>query len=194
MITALEVRRQIVHVVLGLLLAILLFHGIINAWIILLFSLVALFLSQRLKHGKKVPLQFFFDHLQRPSEMANMPAQGLFFYLLGSGIAAALYTKDIAIASILILAFGDSVSRLVGPYGYLKYPYNSRKFLEGIIAGAFAATIVASFFVGLSAALIASLFAMLLEGIDIKYKDIKIDDNLTIPIAAGFFMTLLIFL
>ena len=85
----------------------------------------------------------------------------------------------------MILAFGDSVSRLVGPYGYLKHPFHNEKFFEGVIAGALAGFIGALFFVSWLPALIASSVSMLIEGIDLEIKKFKIDDNLMIPIVAG---------
>ena len=95
------------------------------------------------------------------------------------------FPKDIAMASIIILAFGDSVSRIVGPYGYLKHPFHDAKFLEGVIAGAAAAFLGALLFISWLPALAASIISMLIEGIDLKVKVFKIDDNLLIPIVAA---------
>jgi len=36
-------------------------------------------------------------------------------------------------ASVMILALGDSVSRFVGPYGYLKHPFIMKNFLKGLL-------------------------------------------------------------
>jgi len=85
----------------------------------------------------------------------------------------------------MILALGDSVSRLVGPYGYLKHPFHNEKFLEGVITGAAAGFIGALFFISWLPALIASTISMLIEGIDLEIKNFKIDDNLLIPVVAG---------
>ena len=93
--------------------------------------------------------------------------------------------KNIAMAAIMILALGDSVSRLVGPYGYLKHPFHSEKFLEGMIAGAAAGFLGALIFVSWLEALLASIIAMLIESIDLELNNFKIDDNLMIPVVAG---------
>jgi len=185
MLTKLEIRRQLAHIALGTSIVLLLFFGIINALVLAAVFLIGALLSFTSKY-KKVPvvhnLLTFFD---REKDITTFPGKGAIFYILGSFLAVLLFPEDIAMASIMILALGDSVSRLVGPYGYLKHPFHSEKFLEGIIAGALAAFFGALFFVPWTHALAASIIAMLIEGIDIKIRGFKIDDNLTIPLVSG---------
>ena len=111
------------------------------------------------------------------------------FYVIGAFVVVLIFPKEIAIASIMILALGDSVSRLVGPYGYLKHPFHNEKFFEGAIAGAIAGFLGAVFFVPWLFALIAASISMLIEGIDLEIKGFKIDDNLLIPIVAAVVMS-----
>ena len=88
-------------------------------------------------------------------------------------------------AAIMILALGDSFSRLIGPFGKIKHPFNNTKFLEGLIAGLIAASLGAMLFIRPHEAVAASFIAMLLEGVDLKLFKLKIDDNITIPVVAG---------
>ena len=150
MITKLELKRQIFHICVGIIIVALLYFELINELILFIAFLLSLFLSFLVKKGYKLP--FFsavFDSFGRKSEKRKFPAKGAVFYLLGSALSVFFFEKNIAIASILILAFGDSVSRLVGPFGYLKHPFNNKKFIEGIIAGGIVATLAASIFVPL---------------------------------------------
>ena len=110
------------------------------------------------------------------------------FYLLGAFLVVFIFPKDIALASIMILALGDSVSRLVGPYGYLKHHFHNEKFFEGVIVGSIAGFLGALIFVSWILALAGSLISMLLEGIDLRIKGFKIDDNLLILILAAVVM------
>ena len=98
-------------------------------------------------------------------------------------VVVLLFPKDIAIASILILAFGDSISHVVGKFGSMKHPFTDKKFLEGFVAGSIAAFIASFIVVGRIEALLGSVIAMSVESLDIKIKKVKVDDNLLMPIA-----------
>ena len=101
-------------------------------------------------------------------------------------MALLLFAKEIAMASIMILALGDSVSHIYGLYfGKIKHPLSKAKFLEGTIAGFFAGFIGALVFLPWHEAFFASLAAMIAEAIEIKIGAEQFDDNLVIPFVAG---------
>ena len=185
MLTKLEIKRQIMHIIFGIAIVFLLNYNLINAtylFILFIFGLILSFLSTKIK----IPVIYqFLKTFDREKDIEKFPGKGAIFYVLGAFIVVLIFPKEIALASIMILAFGDSVSRLVGPYGYLKHPFHNEKFFEGVIAGALAGFIGALFFVSWLLALIASSVSMLIEGIDLEIKKFKIDDNLMIPIVAG---------
>ena len=186
MITHLELKRQASHLLFGMVLAALVYFDLINAAVLAGLTVVVLILSLEERSGQIIPFfDFFLKHLERKSEEEGMRAQGLVFYLAGVTIAVAIFPKDIALASIMILAVGDSVSRIVGPYGYLRHPLNSTKFIEGVLAGWVAAASAALFFVPYSYAFTAAAVAMYIEALDIEINNYKLDDNLTIPVIAG---------
>jgi len=188
MLIKLELKRQLIHILLGLFLVFFLKINLINATTILFIFIVGLTLSffSRRFH---IPLVYdFLKIFERKADLEKFPGKGAVSYVFGAYIAVLIFPKDIAMASIMILALGDSVSRLVGPYGYLKHPFTNVKFFEGAIAGAIAGFLGALYFVPWLQALIASIVAMLIEGIDLKIKGFKIDDNLLIPIVAGIVM------
>ena len=93
---------------------------------------------------------------------------------------------DIALASILVLAFADSIGHLFGmKFGKIPHPFVSTKFVEGWIVGFIAGFIGALIIVPWHEALAASFFAMMVEGIEVKLGAEEVDDNLIIPVVAA---------
>tara|TARA_Y100000310_G_C20451924_1_gene701169 strand:- start:223 stop:807 length:585 start_codon:yes stop_codon:yes gene_type:complete len=188
MLTNLEIKRQSIHILLGIMIVLLLNFDLINAT--LLFFVFAIGLTLSLLSTKfKVPIiHQFLGTFDRKKDLEDFPGKGAVFYILGAFVVVLLFPKNIALASLMILALGDSFSRLVGPYGYLKHPFHSEKFFEGVIAGTIAGFLGALFFVSWLPALLASSFSMLIEGFDLRIKNFKIDDNLLIPVVAAVVM------
>ena len=192
MFSKIEIRRQSTHLFLGCIIVSLLYAGWINAWWLLMGSMITLLGSYLTKKGVKIPLvKTLLNLLGRETENKNMPAKGLIFYLLGSGLTALFYPQEIALASIMILAFGDSISRILGPRGYIKHPFNNNRFLEGILVGTIFATLAGMLFVPFMYSVYASVVTMFIEGMDIEVNNVKIDDNLLIPVLSGALMMLL---
>ena len=185
MLTKLEIKIQIMHIILGIAIVLLLNYNLINAtylFILFIFGLILYLISTKFN----IPvIHQFLRTFDREKDLEKFPGKGAIFYVLGAFISVLVFPKEIALASIMILALGDSISRLVGPYGYLKHPFHNEKFFEGVIAGAIAGFLGAVFFISWLPALIASSVSMLIEGIDLEIKNFKIDDNLMIPVVAG---------
>jgi len=188
MLTRLEIKRQLLHIFLGITLVNLLFFNLIDVKILFVFFILVLVLSLLSKKFQIPIIYNILNTFDRKKDLEKFPAKGAVFYLFGTFLVVLIFPKDIAMASIMILALGDSISRLVGPYGYLKHPFTNRKFFEGVIAGAIAGFFGALFFVHWLLALIGSLVSMLIEGIDLRIKGFKIDDNLLIPIVSSVIM------
>ena len=179
-----ELIRQIMHILFGLLIVILFSAGLISAWIlfyILISSIILSFLSIKLD----VPvISWFLKNFERPK--TKLPGEGFIFFLTGSLLAIKLFSQDIALASILILSFGDGISHLIGEgIGKRKILFNKSKNIEGLVFGVIAGTLAALFFVSFLEAFVASLAAMLVEAVEIKIRENHIDDNLFVPLVAG---------
>ena len=104
-----------------------------------------------------------------------------------------LFSKEIALAAIMVLAFGDSISHLAGRYlGRTRNLFNgkSRKLLEGTVAGVFAGFLGALVFVPALEAFLGSLVAMVVEALEFEMNGKSIDDNLLVPLVAGTVMYL----
>ncbi len=113
--------------------------------------------------------------------------------MLGAFVVVSTFDKSIAMASIMILALGDSLSHLVGKrVGKVKHPFSDTKFIEGHIVGAIIGALGAMLFVPPLTALVAASIAMFVEGIDVGGGASWIlDDNLVVPLTAGVVMFLL---
>ena len=181
-----EVKRKVAHLCVGLFIIITYSLNILKAKYIffgIIFFGILSFLSLRLK----IPVvNFILNHFEREKEQNNFPFKGMIFFLSGCLIAIKLFTKDIALASIMILTLGDSTSLLFGTFlGKTKLKFNNLKKLEGILAGIFFAFLGSLFFVNITESFFSSLIAMIVEGAGLKIGVSDIDDNLIIPLVAG---------
>ena len=181
-----EVNRQAFHMLLGIIIVLLLRYGFADKNILLILILMGFILSI-LSAKTKIPVIYtLLQKFERKKDMERFPGKGIIFYFIGAYLSLLLFPKEIAMASIMILALGDSVSHLYGlHYGKVKHPLSDKKFLEGAIAGFIAGFFGALLFLPWLEAFLASLAAMTVEGIDIKLGAEQVDDNLIIPIVAG---------
>ena len=188
---SLETRRNLFHLVLGIVIVSLIHYRLINVWAILTVTLTG-FLIAIASRRRPVPvIEWFLRHFERDEDMESIPGRGALFIFVGFLLALSLFPLNIALASIIILSVGDSVSSIVGSnLGKVRHPLSNEKFLEGNITGFLFAFLGAMFFVSIPEAFMASLVAMVIEAVDVV-KGRRIEDNITIPLAAGFVITLL---
>lgn len=185
-LTEFEFNRQLFHMLLGVILVFLLKYGFVNKNIILVLILAGIILSF-LSRKIKIPIiSSLLQKFERKKAMQKFPGKGVIFYFIGIYLSLLLFPKEVAMASIMVLALGDSVSHLYGlHYGKMKHPLSEKKFLEGTIAGFIAGFLGALIFLPWPEAFFASLAAMVVEAIEIKIGAEQIDDNLIIPVIAG---------
>jgi dolichol kinase len=184
----LELRRKTLHLILGAFISGMIWLEILDAIILFSFSFFFLgfFLLFR-EFQKKTPLLYvFFRLFERPKHMCIFPGKSAVFFFFACSFSALLFPRDIAVASIIILAFGDSISHLVGHhFGKIKTPLHPAKNLEGPLAAIVVSTGIASFFVPLFPAFLASTVAMAIEIPEWKIFGWHIDDNILIPLVSG---------
>ncbi|WP_321417915.1 CTP--2,3-di-O-geranylgeranyl-sn-glycero-1-phosphate cytidyltransferase [uncultured Methanomethylovorans sp.] len=130
----------------------------------------------RLSKGIKIP---FLDFLFRDKERVCIG--GHVFFVIGSLIAIGVYSKEVAITSILLITFGDMAASLVGTTLGKTYIKGTNKSLEGSAAEFFTDLVIGSVIlknlpVAFVMAFVATLTETFLSGID---------DNLSIPVFAG---------
>ncbi len=177
---AFELRREFLHICMGLVIIWLAYNCVHVEWLlfgILVAGLIVSFLSLYFK------IPFIWQMLQifeRKHYLNTFPGKGVIFYLAGCLLVLKLFSLNIACASIMILAFGDSFPHLLG-----KLIKNEEKEIESSIAGIIAATIAAHFFVGWILAFTGACIAMAVEFIEIKFGQDNVDDNFFVPLIAG---------
>ncbi len=181
-----ERNRQIFHIFLGLSIVALLKFGFIDKKFILLVIIVGLILSYLSKKTKIPVIHNLLEKFEREKEIEIFPGKGIIFYFIGVYIALLFFAKEVAMASVMVLALGDSISHLYGLHlGKIRHPFSDKKFLEGTIAGFVFGFIGALVFLPWHEAFFAALAAMIVESIEIKIGTEQVDDNLIIPFVAG---------
>ena len=179
-----EVLRKSVHLVSILIILIYEFFGKeAILWVLMLFLVTVLVLDYfRLEHDMRIP---FFYTMYRKDEADRLG--GHIFFTLGAISSIALFSKEIAYASILMATFGDLAAALIGKfYGkrrVFQKLFKNDKSIEGS-----ASEFVIDFLIGLLiignpiVSMVMAVLATLTETVTNK-----IDDNLVVPVFAGFF-------
>lgn len=191
-----ELRRQIAHLVLGAVIVFLLKLQLLNTQILFIITALGglvVLLAMRMR----VPLiHDVLEYFERPHHIKRFPGRGSFFMLLGAALSTLIFDLNIAMAAILIMAVGDSVTNVVGRhFGKVKNPFNEKKNIEGTFWGIGTGTLAALFFVPFAAAFWAAVISMIIESLDLGWrrKGIELDDNVVIPLVAGAVMTIIMF-
>jgi dolichol kinase len=185
MISELEIRRRIFHLLAGIIIVGLIKMGVLDYKIAFFILALAIALGLLVKRVKVPTAYWFYKYFDRPNDFKKLPGKGAIFYMTGVFLSLFLFEKNIAMASVLILAVGDSISAIVGQFGEIPSPFNRRKYIEGSIAGMLTAFIGAMLFVSPLEAGLASVAAMIAEGIDWKLGVNQLDDNIIMPVVAG---------
>jgi phytol kinase len=180
----LEILRKSVHLVSILIVLIYEFFGKeVVLWVLMLFLVTVLFLDYfRLEHGMKIP---FFYIMYRKNEADRLG--GHIFFALGAISVIALFSREIAYAAILMTTFGDMAAALIGKfYGkrrVFQKLFKNDKSIEGS-----ASEFIIDFLIGLlilGNPIVSLVMAFLATLTETAVN--KIDDNLIVPVFAGFF-------
>lgn len=112
---------------------------------------------------------------------------GATYILLSFCITIALYSKPIAIAAIAFIIMGDALAALIGrKYG--RHVFYQNKTIEGSL-GCLLGTVIVAILVPdlhLAVALSGAVVAVIFEAFSFG-----LDDNVTVPLLSGLFMTLI---
>jgi len=184
-----EVKRQILHILIGIILLFLIIFEIITPLFLFILLVLSGFLAVlSLKYEIPV-INFFLKNFERDNP--DLPGKAFIMFLAGILLAWKLFPHNIALASIIILIFADPVSHFIGEsFGKTIFFLDKKKNIEGHLAGVIISSLLAIFFVSPVLAISGSLAAMLFESIIIEIQKIRLDDNLIIPLVAGTAMLL----
>ncbi len=177
-----ELRRQVFHISYSLFLIFFTYYFKKEIIILLLGVLITgLILLFFVNHGKKIPIiSFLLDVFERKNTLLG---KGAFYYTLGAFLAILFFPKKIAILSLFILGVCDSMATIYGTYlGRIKI-YED-KTLEGTLVFFASSFLILIGKYSFSFSIICSAILSLCEMITF------IDDNLVLPLIAGFLMSL----
>lgn len=192
-----EIRRQALHALIGLAIAAFVWKYSQLWYVILVIAAAGMALSYLIKSAAAVKNETAkqlrklavaaLKLVERKEELQRFPGKGAIMLFLGAGITAAIFREEAAAATV-ILAAGDSVSHLAGRFfGRTSHRgiFAKNKTLEGSVAGFIFAAAAAAFLIPASTAIIAAAAGMAVEAMHVRIGKIKIDDNLTVPMAAA---------
>ena len=188
-----EIIRKFIHISSGILISALYIVSEKDLLIItLLFTLFVILFLEVLRFRGMVSVPFLRDREKKK-------IGGHAFFMLGAFISILLFDKQIAIASILMLAIGDAASGLAQA---VKRRTLDREgaYKRGIKPpDVILIMLSVSFLVGyctidsLTIAISGAIGATMADGVHLRIYGLSIDDNLTIPLYSGFLMSLVSF-
>jgi undecaprenyl-diphosphatase len=188
----LELRRQAAHALTGIALIFLVQIDLLTPIILAVLFLTGSAFVILLKYYHVPLVSRVLHFFEREKDLKIFPGKGPFFFVLGSLLSLLFFERQIALASIAIMAIGDAVATIAGHYfGKYKNPLNQLKHLEGTVLAIIASTVAAFTFVPFHLAFIGSVAGIVFESLTIRFIGSVIDDNLLIPIVAGIVMTAL---
>ncbi len=146
---------------------------VLTAGFLLLLEIESIRLEVKLKLPKNL-------NLLRPREHNNVSATS--YFIAATIISFGAFDYTIALLALLLTVFGDLVSAIVG-VKYGKHRIFRKKTLEGFFAG-FMANLLVGFLILPQSPLIYMAMAFVASVVELVTN--KLDDNLTVPVFAGF--------
>jgi dolichol kinase len=189
----LDFRRKLFHMMTGFIFIIIIYNDLIHIDLLKVFVAISLVVGlaiSLMSRTTKLPvIHYFLENFERRNHINTFPGKGAFFFLAGVFVSITLFEKDVSLASISILALGDTFAHFVGKYyGKTRLQISRTKLLEGTIAGIIVGALGAMHFVNPYEAIFGAMIAMFVEAIELEY--FQMDDNLSVPLAAGIAITL----
>lgn len=177
----LELRRQLFHLILGLVLIVAFIFGTPFWAYGILLAIVFIILLLARKHVQ--PWKTIVDRFDRKDQFFT--GWGALTFVNGFFITTMIFPPILAAAALSIMVFGDGFSTLIGKY-FGTHRLLKNKTWEGTLAGLAAAFLAAWFFVPWYIALVGAVVGMIVE-IAIKPHPVY-DDNLFMPLTSGIAM------
>lgn len=177
-----EIKRKLVHVssVIYILLYCIIKEEFSQRTAILSLILILIILSLiefiKMRFNKKIP---FFHKLYRENEKNNF--SGSIFLVIGIIVAFSAFEFNIAITAIIMMIFGDTASAIVGRIGNHRIGHINVS-VDSMIAEFFVD--IAIGFIFLNNFPIILIMAFTATAVEILLK--PVDDNLAVPVVAGF--------
>lgn len=187
----LEETRKLIHIsgICTIVLAEILGTRVLSSTILFITMLYLISEYQRL-HGKRLHIFTKITGLAARGEEASGWILRPVSYAAGILIALNLLPKPINYAAISVLTLADGLASFVGTrFGHHHLPYNRKKTLEGSTSFFIASLLSTLIFVNPAAAILGSIAGTVTESLPIESTE-----NLMIPIAVGFSMSIMLLL
>lgn len=182
-----ELKRQAVHLLVGILVIILFLmtNRLTAAGILIACIIIGYFVALHLKRKKTATfLHEIIKHVERAREQ-HFPGLPVFLFFIGAILTLLIFENPtVILAALIVISVGDSVATIIGKYSG-RIELVSNRTLEGTVAGIIAASIVLSFFLPVPK-------SVAIAGIGMLAEYLPIDDNIGIPLVAGFTAMLLV--
>ncbi|MEM3054828.1 MAG: HAD-IB family phosphatase [Candidatus Bathyarchaeia archaeon] len=184
-----EVFREIIHVC-GFTVPIL--SSLVGQYaiVLLIVTVTSLYIASEvaMMEGKRIPIISSITRQAATHTELYEFATAPIFFAIGILLTLLVFPALASSVAITIFAIGDSTATIVGKiFGKTKLPFNKGKTLEGLIAGLFFGFLAATAYVNPLKALTGATMAMFVESLPLP-----INDNLTVPLIMGAFLTLTI--
>ncbi|MCK5040117.1 MAG: CTP--2,3-di-O-geranylgeranyl-sn-glycero-1-phosphate cytidyltransferase [Candidatus Aenigmarchaeota archaeon] len=194
---ATELMRKLIHMNALFIVLLYEFFGKQITLIVLMIALVIALEAEylRIEHGVKIP---FFDATYRKKERKTLA--GHVYFEIGAILVISVFSKEVAIMSILMAVFGDASAAIFGrAYGKHFIPGLKNKATEGVfaefVADMLAGMIYLWLFVGaISPTWWVILIAMATVATIVETISGRLDDNLIVPVFSGMTGESIIFL
>ena len=194
-----ELRRKSIHLTGALIPAVYYFIDRETAVVLLAIINAVLLVVEWLRLNGKLTLP---EILLRPHEKKQVAAY--IYFQLAALLTILVFDKTIAIAALLMLAFGDTASGIAGAMirggnvrhegGWIKpLPIMAVMFTVCVIVGLILLKIPPApdmKFLPLGAYILGALGATIGDAVHLRLFGKSVDDNIVIPIMAGLFMTI----
>jgi len=182
-----ELRRQFIHFLFGsfFIALIAVFGTEYGLWTLSTLLVLGLIVSLAIKKGYPMPVMFqIMEKVERSTEK-RLPGKAALLFFLSAIITILVFQQqNIVLGALCVAVFGDAASTVFG-LRFGKHRIAGKKTLEGTIGGILVSFFFLLFLFQWQIALLAAAIGMLAELL-------PLDDNFTIPIAAGAMLRILI--
>ena len=182
-----EVFRKIIHIASSGIAILLWYYGkdVLLPWIIAVAILFPILDSSR-KYIPRLKKLYFklFGIVTRPYE--HQVLSGASWVFMGAGFTTYLFNEKVAVIALLIMSLSDSAAALIG------IKYGTTRLFNKSLEGTFAFLIITYLIIFLLSS--ASLLLLLIVSITVTAIELfstpKFNDNILIPLATAFILTL----
>jgi len=182
----LEARRQLFHILVGL--VIIMFLSVLGRTETSLFlfaiAVLGVYLINRIRHKRIFIFSKMLEIFER-QEHLETPGKGAFYLVLGSFLTVIFFPLNVSLPAILIVSISDAVSTLTAQLWGRRKLVGDKTF-EGSFAFLTVSFLILKLFFGLYTSIFVSIIATLIELFA------PIDDNLTIPLGVAVSLALVV--